>query len=293
MADSNDLDQRIEQAERRLVERQTRLTQEARALTERVQRTVTAKRFVVPAIAGGIGLLWLMLRQRRSAPKPAAVHPEHTPQQTASGGLLTLAVAQLPGLLWPMLPARWRGRTSPATVAAVIGAGLPLLQRIIGSITQDSRSHRLQTVSRVDLSRYAGNWYEVARLPNRFEAACVGQPSARYTPRGNGLEVVNRCPKRGGGERITRGVARVVSGSAGAKLRVSFAPRWLRLLPFVWGDYWIVHLEPDYGAALVGTPRRDMLWLLSRRRELSESTLQRLVAAAHVQGFPVHRLQFS
>jgi apolipoprotein D and lipocalin family protein len=148
-------------------------------------------------------------------------------------------------------------------------------------------------VANVNLLRYAGTWYEVARLPNRFQTECAGQPVATYTLRGARLEVLNRCPGRDGSERFGRGVARVVRGSAGARLKVSFAPPWLRALPFVWGDYWILHLESDYSAALVGTPQRDALWLLSRRRQLPEVVLQRLLQTARAQGFDVQRLFFS
>jgi apolipoprotein D and lipocalin family protein len=289
MADSTDLDQRIALSERRLIERQARLAQEARRIAQRVRQTFTAPRVAVPALAGGAALLWFLLRNRRAAPAPAA--ESSVLLQPATGGMLALLATQLPALLWPMLPAHWRQRANPATVAALLGAGLPLVQRAAAHVVQ--RPARPRPVANVNLLRYAGTWYEVARLPNRVQTECAGQPVATYTLRGARLEVLNRCPGRDGSERFGRGVARVVRGSAGARLKVSFAPPWLRALPFVWGDYWILHLEPDYSAALVGTPKRDALWLLSRRRQLPEGVLQRLLQTARAQGFDVQRLFFS
>ncbi len=71
---------------------------------------------------------------------------------------------------------------------------------------------------------------------------------------------------------------------------VRFAPRILSFLPMVWGDYWILDLTDDYGAALVGTPSREYPWVLSRTPRLDEATYERLVATAAAQGFDVARL---
>lgn len=131
------------------------------------------------------------------------------------------------------------------------------------------------------------------RLPNFYERDCVSQPSATYTPRVNGMAVTNRCLTRSGRMRVAQGFARVVPGSAGARLKVTFAPWWLRWLDAVWADYWILDIDADYQVALVGTPRRNAMWLLARHRELDAAQQARLLQVAAEQGYDVQRLQFS
>jgi apolipoprotein D and lipocalin family protein len=75
-----------------------------------------------------------------------------------------------------------------------------------------------------------------------------------------------------------------------SRLKVRFAPAFLSWLPMVWGDYWVLDLTDDYGAALVGTPDREYLWVLSRTPALADSTWRRLLATAAGQGFDVARL---
>src|SRR5512139_4235407 len=97
----------------------------------------------------------------------------------------------------------------------------------------------LQTVRGVELDRYYGTWYEIARLPNRFQAMCVSDTQATYRPDGKAVMVVNRCRTASGKVEQADGIAKMVAGSQGAKLRVSF----FRPL---YGDYWILDFDPDY-----------------------------------------------
>ena len=147
----------------------------------------------------------------------------------------------------------------------------------------------LQVVAPVDLQRYAGLWYEQARLPNRFQKQCVGAVTAHYTPLEDGtLQVRNRCARADGGADEALGLARAVpvAGQPGAgKLKVRFAPEWLAWLPLVWGNYWILKLDRDYQVALVGAPGRDYLWVLSRVPQLDEVTLQEQLDYAASLGF--------
>jgi len=152
----------------------------------------------------------------------------------------------------------------------------------------------LQVVAPVDLKRYAGVWHEQARLPNRFEKACAGPVTAEYTPLPDGtVEVRNRCVLDDGNFDEAVGSARVVrvAGQPGAgRLEVRFAPAWLSWLPIVWGDYWILKLDRDYQVALVGTPRRDYLWVLSRAPVLDPATLQGELDYARTLGFDVDKV---
>jgi len=155
----------------------------------------------------------------------------------------------------------------------------------------------LQVVAPVDLKRYAGLWHEQARLPNRFEKPCTGPVTAEYTPLPDGtVEVRNRCQRADGRFDESIGSARVVpvAGQPGAgRLEVRFAPSWLAWLPAVWGDYWILKLDRDYQVALVGTPNREYLWVLSRAPVLDPATLQAELDYARTLGFDADKVVLS
>ena len=148
----------------------------------------------------------------------------------------------------------------------------------------------VRTVARVDLNRYAGEWYEVARLPNRFQNDCVGDVRASYALRDDGrIDVVNRC-RTAEGAIDAHGVARIVDEQTFARLKVRFAPSWLSFLPMVWGDYWVIGLADDYSWAVVGSPDREYLWILSRTPVLDAATFERAAGIARDNGFDVGRL---
>ena len=148
----------------------------------------------------------------------------------------------------------------------------------------------LRTVERVDIGRYLGDWFEVARFPNRFQRQCVGGVRASYGARADGrIDVVTRC-RTERGEDEARGVARIVDPRSNARLKVRFAPGWLSWLPKVWGDYWIIGLADDYSWAVVGSPDRQYLWIVSRTPELGAAAFDRARAIAESSGFDVDRL---
>jgi apolipoprotein D and lipocalin family protein len=155
----------------------------------------------------------------------------------------------------------------------------------------------LQVVAPVDLKRYAGLWHEQARLPNRFQKQCTGPVTAEYTLLEDGtVEVRNRCILADGNFDESVGSARVVpvAGQPGAgRLEVRFAPEWLGWLPLVWGDYWILKLDRDYQVALVGTPNRKYLWVLSRAPRLDEGLLQAELDYARTLGFDVDQVELT
>lgn len=143
----------------------------------------------------------------------------------------------------------------------------------------------LQTVSHVDLPRYAGTWYEIANYPQSFQKGCTGT-TAEYSLRDDGqVDVVNRCFKGGldGPQKVARGRARVVDKTTNAKLEVSF------FRPF-WGDYWIIDLDEHYQYAVVGHPGRDYLWILSRTPAMEPAIYQGILVRLQAQGYELDRL---
>jgi apolipoprotein D and lipocalin family protein len=149
----------------------------------------------------------------------------------------------------------------------------------------------LSTVASVDLSRYAGTWYEIARLPMWFQRHCVDS-KAIYSSRPDGLVGVhNECVTKSGGVEQADGVATVVDPKTNARLAVAFDNWFARLFGSSReGNYWILDLDPEYRIAMVGTPDRRYLWILSRTPQLEDSTYQRLVERARQLGYPVSDL---
>src|SRR5512146_984196 len=142
----------------------------------------------------------------------------------------------------------------------------------------------LQTVGKVDLQRYIGKWYEIARYPNRFEKRCVSDITATYTLRADGkITVLNTCRKADGQMKSSQGVAKSVAPQTNAKLKVTFF--W----PF-YGNYWVIGLDPEYRYAVVSEPGRKYLWILSRTPKLDPELYQRAVDTARQQGLDPSRL---
>lgn len=150
----------------------------------------------------------------------------------------------------------------------------------------------LQVVPELDLERYSGLWYEMARLPNWFENKCSSDAQAQYSFRPDGtLEVVNSCRNRFGRIVQARGIARRGGFSgAPAKLKVCFAPSLLSFIPFAWADYWVMALGESYEYAVIGEPGRRYLWILSRTADMDESKVRDLLSRASEQGYDLSRL---
>ncbi len=148
----------------------------------------------------------------------------------------------------------------------------------------------VSTVARVDLDRYLGSWFEICRLPLKWEDADASDITATYGLMADGrIQVENRCIDKNGQPDRAIGVA-VPQDSSNARLKVSFLPQYLRWIPFTEGDYWILHLADDYSVALVGTPDRKHLWLLARTASLSTEIVDDYLAVARLQGFELGNL---
>ncbi len=150
----------------------------------------------------------------------------------------------------------------------------------------------LKAVAGMDLNRYMGTWYEVARLPFRFQDQCAGDVTATYAVQPDGsVSVVNRCRTKDGSVSEARGVARKADADGpDTRLKVRFAPAWLSFLPLVWGNYWVIDLAPDYSYAAVGEPGRKYLWILSRTPAMEEAQLQHVLEKVRENGYDLARL---
>jgi apolipoprotein D and lipocalin family protein len=149
----------------------------------------------------------------------------------------------------------------------------------------------IATVEKVDMVRYAGTWYEIARLPNKLQAECAGDVSTTFRLRGmRTYDIETRCRRADGSEEVDMGIARVQDQTTNAKMEWRFLPLALAWWPFAWTDYWIVDLAPDYSWAVAAVPTREAIWILARKPELDAATYDRLVAKARAMGFETGKL---
>ena len=143
-----------------------------------------------------------------------------------------------------------------------------------------------QPAKPVELSRYLGRWYEVARYEQGFQKDCDAV-TADYALRGDGMiSVINTCRKPGGAIKQSKGKAKVVDAATGAKLKVSFFG------PF-YGDYWVLDRADDYSWAIVGEGSGRYLWLLSRDPSPGEARLGAMIARARAMGYDTTMLRIT
>ena len=151
---------------------------------------------------------------------------------------------------------------------------------------QDTKTGELKTVSFVDLKRYAGTWYEIARYPAKLKKQCVGNTTATYNfrPDGAQLEVVSKCLTKDGKTEDATGTAKIVDRQTNAKLEGSFA--WFSSVP-----YWVIDLDENYQYAVVGSPERKYLWILSRTPEMKDATYQKILRKIETAGYNPAKLE--
>jgi len=150
----------------------------------------------------------------------------------------------------------------------------------------------LTTIPSLNVQRYMGTWYEVAKLPNPFQKNCVSNTTAIYEAQPNGtIRVTNRCTEADGKVKEAIGEARQIGNATSPKLEVRFAPAWLSFLPFVWGNYWVIDLDTDYQLAAVSEPRGELLWILSRTPVPNNTTFSQLLERLEKKGFDLKKIE--
>ena len=150
----------------------------------------------------------------------------------------------------------------------------------------------VNTIATLDVPRYMGTWYEIAKFPNRFQAKCVANTRARYLAQTDGsVQVLNSCITADGSTIDALGLAKQIGTATSPKLQVRFAPVWLSWLPMVWGDYWVIDLDADYQLAAVSDSKREYLWVLSRTPQVNDKAYGALMERLKAQHFEVEKLE--
>lgn len=107
------------------------------------------------------------------------------------------------------------------------------------------------------------------------------------------MQVLNRCVTANGQTTEALGAARQVGPTDSPQLKVRFASAWLSFLPMVWGDYWVIDLDPQYQLVAVSEPERAYLWVLSRTPKVDGNAYHALLARLAQRGFDLQRIELS
>ena len=142
------------------------------------------------------------------------------------------------------------------------------------SITASAQKIQPVAVASVDLQKYAGTWYEIARFENKYQSKCVGNTSFVYTAKSDGdLSVVNQCVGKDGMTVTFKGEEIVTDNTSNAKMKG------------IWGDYWIIDLDPKYQYAAVSDAKGKNLWILGRTAKMSDTVYQGILRRIETMGF--------
>ena len=171
-------------------------------------------------------------------------------------------------------------------------AALSATALLVGGCTSVLSKHAVgntavpQPAKPVELSRYLGHWYELARYEQGFQKNCDGV-TADYALRADGkISVLNKCRKPDGSLKQAEGKAKIVDTVSGSKLKVSFFG------PF-YGDYWVLDHADDYSWAIVGEGSGRYLWILSRETNPGQARLDALIARAGALGYDTSMLRIT
>lgn len=148
----------------------------------------------------------------------------------------------------------------------------------------------LQTVHQVDLARYMGKWYEIARIPNTFQKSCMREVTVSYRLLvDNHVRGLNTC-RKANGDVFSLEVDGKIQDKSNSKIVFKITSSWLRWVPMLKADYWIVDLADNYSYAAVATPDSHYLWILARQPQMDDAVYQQLIKRVAKQGFAVEKL---
>ena len=184
--------------------------------------------------------------------------------------------------------------SAPLSQLFICVALLQITASVNAQATPAAELQAVKTIPSIDVARYLGTWYEIAKFPNWFQRKCLSGTNANYQLKEDGnVKVTNRCKVEGGEMAQAIGTARQIGGATSPKLEVRFAPDWLAILPFVWGDYWVIDLDPQYQLAAVSDPRREYLWILSRTPKVNQKSYDDLLQRLVTQQFDLSQLSLT
>lgn len=280
------LDDQIINLELEIVARDGRIRSQARRTSAQLRSHAA---WLGIAAAAGMSLLaWRALRQPRFAPPSSAVDDDAGEQPRRSGGMRIplMLLNQLLPIVWPMLPLGVQSKVSPARASMIASIALPVL----ASLTQRAPS-AARPAAALDLSRFCGTWYELAHLPSPLSATDTDVRMSCAWHDGE-VGVTEEHVDADGVLQVNQGALRLVApNDSPARLEKTQAPGWLRWLPWVWREWWVLSIDDDYRHALLGTPDMTRLRLLARSPRSGAAPVERLLAEALQQGYDTSKLR--
>ena len=165
---------------------------------------------------------------------------------------------------------------------------LPLLSLSLVLLAACSTAPKLpplRTVEHVDLERYMGDWFVIGTIPWFVEKNNVGTMDI-YKMRPDGkIDITYAFHKKSldAPRKEMRAVARVVDTRTNAEWRVQFL--WPFEAPFL-----VIDLDADYSWTTIGYPDRSLIWIMSRKPEVTEADYARALEAAKAQGYDVSKI---
>lgn len=165
---------------------------------------------------------------------------------------------------------------------------------LVAAVMAKNAKKSLASAAHVDIDRFVGSWFEIARLPE-------GQPDSdraadnrvTYARTDDGLRLLTLSRRANGGIRRSTGRAKLADDATQARFKVSYSHPLLDALPFVWSDYTIIDVADDYTSTVVGNENRKQLWLLARQPMVTDATKQDFLNKARAQGFDTSALVYT
>lgn len=162
---------------------------------------------------------------------------------------------------------------------------LTLLLVSCASIPTKADQQDPTVVNEVDLNKYAGKWYEIARYPTFFQRNCVYSTAEYAVASPDSISVHNVCHKENRETSDIKGTAKIVDSAVPAKLKVVFNI-------FARGDYWIIGLDPNYQWAVVSGPRKESLFVLARTAPMEPQLLSSIISDLKKRGFDTEKIVY-
>lgn len=160
---------------------------------------------------------------------------------------------------------------------------------IVASMLATSLWSELETVQHVDITRYLGDWEEIARLPTERQDGCI-ETTAHYAQAKDIIQIKNTCTMVDGKKKVATGRAKIIDPNNAARLKVNFTPFFIRMFGAGWGNYWIIELGDNYEYAVVSEPKMEKLWILSRTKPMSKEHYDGIVQRLQAKGFSTEKI---
>ena len=164
---------------------------------------------------------------------------------------------------------------------------------LVAAIMAKNAKKALASAAHVDLDRFVGSWFEIARLPDRQDKDCLSDARVTYARTDNGLRLLSLCRRENGSIRRSTGRAKLADDATQARFKISYSHSALDALPLVWSDYTIIDVADDYSTAIVGAADRKHLWFLARQPTVADAANKDFMNKARAQGFDTSALVYT